>query len=620
MALWGGRFAAGPDAAFQQFNDSLPFDYVLAEQDITGSKAWANALHKVGVLSTEECQQLQQALNELLSEVREDPTAVAVGGDEDIHSFVEAALIAKVGDLAKKLHTGRSRNDQVATDLRLWCREQAGALQQSLKQTQQALLDLAQREKDTVIPGYTHLQRAQPVLLAHWCLAYVEMLQRDSERLQDATDRLNKSPLGCGALAGTAYAVDREAIASELGFSEATRNSLDSVSDRDFVVELLSTASLSMLHLSRLAEDLIFYNSGEAGFIELADNVTSGSSLMPQKKNPDALELVRGKSGRVVGSLTGLMMTLKALPLAYNKDMQEDKEGLFDAFTTWQASLAMVTSTLNDLTVNQEACRKSAQGGYANATELADYMVSKGIPFRQAHHNVGELVQQAIQAKKPLEDMPLEAFQAVVPVIEQDVYDWLTLDALLEKRCALGGTSPQRVNEALKAAQQQQQIQVRDANLGDIGAILDLVQHWAGAGENLPRAKDDIVHSINEFAVTEVNGEVMGCASLYIYTTGLAEIRSLGVNPKTEVRGQGRMLVAYLLKKARLLQLNRVIVLTRVPDFFEQQGFRYCSKDTLPEKVMKDCEICPRLANCDELAMEYHLEQPNEQLIFRSVC
>ena len=620
MALWGGRFAAAPDAAFQQFNDSLPFDYVLAEQDITGSKAWANALHKVGVLSRDECQQLQQALNELLSEVREDPTAVAVGGDEDIHSFVEAALIAKVGDLAKKLHTGRSRNDQVATDLRLWCREQIGVLQQSLKQTQQALLDLAQREKDTVIPGYTHLQRAQPVLLAHWCLAYVEMLQRDSERLQDATDRLNKSPLGCGALAGTAYAVDREAIASELGFSEATRNSLDSVSDRDFVVELLSTASLSMLHLSRLAEDLIFYNSGEAGFIELADNVTSGSSLMPQKKNPDALELVRGKSGRVVGSLTGLMMTLKALPLAYNKDMQEDKEGLFDAFTTWQASLAMVTSTLNGLTVNHEVCRTAAQGGYANATELADYMVSKGIPFRQAHHNVGELVQQAIQAKKPLEDMPLEAFQAVAPVIENDVYDWLTLDALLEKRCALGGTSPQRVNEALKAAQQQQQIQVRDANLGDIGAILDLVQHWAGAGENLPRAKDDIVHSINEFAVTEVNGKVMGCASLYIYTTGLAEIRSLGVNPKTEVRGQGRMLVAYLLKKARLLQLNRVIVLTRVPDFFEQQGFRYCSKDTLPEKVMKDCEICPRLANCDELAMEYHLEQPNEQLIFRSVC
>ena len=620
MALWGGRFAAGPDAAFQQFNDSLPFDYVLAEQDITGSKAWANALHKVGVLSTEECQQLQQALSELLSEVREDPTAVAVGGDEDIHSFVEAALIAKVGDLAKKLHTGRSRNDQVATDLRLWCREQVGVLQQSLKQTQQALLDLAQREKDTVIPGYTHLQRAQPVLLAHWCLAYVEMLQRDSERLQDATDRLNKSPLGCGALAGTAYAVDREAIASELGFSEATRNSLDSVSDRDFVVELLSTASLSMLHLSRLAEDLIFYNSGEAGFIELADNVTSGSSLMPQKKNPDALELVRGKSGRVVGALTGLMMTLKALPLAYNKDMQEDKEGLFDAFTTWQASLAMVTSTLNGLTVNHEVCRTAAQGGYANATELADYMVSKGIPFRQAHHNVGELVQQAIQAKKPLEDMPLEAFQAVAPVIEQDVYEWLTLDALLEKRCALGGTSPQRVNEALKAAQQQQQIQVRDANLGDIGAILDLVQHWAGAGENLPRAKDDIVHSINEFAVTEVDGKVMGCASLYIYTTGLAEIRSLGVNPKTEVRGQGRMLVAYILKKARLLQLNRVIVLTRVPDFFEQRGFSHCSKDTLPEKVMKDCEICPRLANCDELAMEYHLEQPNERLIFRSSC
>ncbi|WP_417441866.1 argininosuccinate lyase [Idiomarina sp.] len=616
MALWGGRFAAGPDAAFQQFNDSLPFDYVLAEQDITGSKAWANALQKVGVLSAEECEQLQQALDELLGEVRSDPAAVAVGGDEDIHSFVEAALIAKVGDLAKKLHTGRSRNDQVATDLRLWCRQQSEVLQQALKQTQQALLKLAEREQGTVIPGYTHLQRAQPVLLAHWCLAYVEMLQRDSERLEDAVTRLNKSPLGCGALAGTAYPVDREAIASELGFSQATRNSLDSVSDRDFVVELLSTASLSMLHLSRLAEDLIFYNSGEAGFIELADNVTSGSSLMPQKKNPDALELVRGKSGRVVGSLTGLMMTLKSLPLAYNKDMQEDKEGLFDAFTTWQASLAMVTSSLQGLTVNHDVCRKAAQGGYANATELADYLVSKGVPFRQAHHNVGELVQQAIQAQKPLEDMPLGAFQAVVPVIEQDVYEWLTLDALLEKRCVLGGTSPQRVNEALKSAQQQQKIRIRDANLGDIGAILDLVQHWAGAGENLPRAKDDIVHSINEFAVTEVDGKVMGCASLYIYTTGLAEIRSLGVHPHTEVRGQGRMLVSYLLKKARLLQLNRVIVLTRVPDFFEQQGFSHCSKDSLPEKVMKDCELCPRLANCDELAMDFHLQPPDERLIF----
>lgn len=607
MALWGGRFAAGPDAAFQQFNDSLPFDYVLAEQDITGSKAWANALHKVGVLSSEECQRLQQALTELLGEVRDNPQTVAKGGEEDIHSFIEAALITKVGDLAKKLHTGRSRNDQVATDLRLWCREQAEGLQHALHETQQALIDLAAREQDTVIPGYTHLQRAQPVLLSHWCLAYVEMLTRDSERLHEVTARLNKSPLGCGALAGTAYAIDREAIASELGFNEATRNSLDSVSDRDFVVELLSTASLSMLHLSRLAEDLIFYNSGEAGFIELADNVTSGSSLMPQKKNPDALELVRGKCGRVVGSLTGLMMTLKGLPLAYNKDMQEDKEGLFDTLTTWQASLAMVTASLQELKVNRDLCLKAAQGGYANATELADYLVSKSVPFREAHHLVGELVQLALQAQLPLEAMPLETLQRVTGVIESDVYEWLTLDALLAKRCALGGTAPDRVRDALKSAQQRQRIQVRAAHLEDIGAIVELVQHWARAGENLPRAKDDIVHSINEFAVTEVDGKVMGCASLYIYTTGLAEIRSLGVHPQTQVRGQGRQLVAYWLKKAQQLKLKRVIVLTRVPDFFEQQGFRYCTKDSLPEKVMKDCDICPRLNHCDEVAMEYVL-------------
>lgn len=605
--LWGGRFADGPSEAFQAFNDSLPFDHVLAEQDIQGSVAWADGLRQVGVITAQECQQLQQALTELWQELQQHPQEIAVAGDEDIHSFIERKLVERVGDLGKKLHTGRSRNDQVATDLRLWSRQQGQAVLKALTTLQGALTEFAAREIDTVLPGYTHLQRAQPVLFAHWALAYVEMLQRDHERLVDALERMNQSPLGCGALAGTAYPIDREQLAQQLGFHSACRNSLDAVSDRDFVLELLSTASLSMLHLSRLAEDLIFYNSGEAGFIELADDVTSGSSLMPQKKNPDALELVRGKSGRVTGALMAMTVTLKSLPLAYNKDLQEDKEGLFDALKHWRAALDISSQCLQGVRVNRERCRQAAQQGYANATELADYLVSKGVPFRQAHQQVGELVQLAIKQGKPLEQLSLSQMQQVTETIEEDVYPWLTLNSLLEKRQALGGTSPERVKEALKKHQQQQKICVRDANLSDIDAIVGLVGHWAGAGENLPRAKDDIIHSINEFAVSEIDGNVMGCASLYIYTTGLAEIRSLGVNPQSKVKGQGRLLVEKLLRKARDLHLKRVIVLTRVPDFFEQQGFYHCSKDSLPEKVMKDCELCPRKANCDELAMEFRL-------------
>ena len=605
--LWGGRFANGPSEAFQAFNDSLPFDYVLAEQDIQGSIAWADALRQVGVLTAQECSQLQQALQQLWQGYKSNPSAIAKAGDEDIHSFVERELVALVGDLGKKLHTGRSRNDQVATDLRLWSRQQVTDLNQNLSDLQQQLALLAEREIDAVIPGYTHLQRAQPVLFSHWALAYVEMLKRDQQRLTDTLKRLNQSPLGCGALAGTAYAIDRQQLAHQLGFDQPCLNSLDAVSDRDYVIELLSTASLSMLHLSRLAEDLIFYNSGEAGFIELADDVTSGSSLMPQKKNPDALELVRGKTGRVTGSLMAMTMTLKSLPLAYNKDLQEDKEGLFDALKHWRAALQITSQCLRGLKVNHQRCREAAQQGYANATELADYLVAKGVPFRQAHHQVGELVQLAISQRQPLEGLALSQLQRVNANISEEVYEWLSLESLLSKRQALGGTSRQQVTAALKKVRQQQQISVRDANLSDIDAIVGLVGHWAMAGENLPRAKDDIIHSINEFAVTEIDGQVMGCASLYIYTTGLAEIRSLGVNPKSSVKGQGRLLVEKLLDKARQLHLKRVIVLTRVPDFFEQQNFSHCSKDTLPEKVMKDCELCPKKASCDELAMEFRL-------------
>ncbi|MEQ5226113.1 argininosuccinate lyase [Proteus cibi] len=454
MALWGGRFSQEADQRFKQFNDSLRFDFRLAQQDIFGSVAWSKALVTVGVLSQDEQAQLEQALNELSEEVTANPQSILQSDAEDIHSWVESKLIAKVGDLGKKLHTGRSRNDQVATDLKLWCKEEVIHLRQAIVELQKALVITAEQNQNSVMPGYTHLQRAQPVTFAHWCLAYNEMLARDESRLADALKRLDISPLGCGALAGTAYDIDREKLAGWLGFASATNNSLDSVSDRDHVLELLSSAAIGMVHLSRFAEDLIFFNSGEAGFIELSDKVTSGSSLMPQKKNPDALELIRGKCGRVQGALTGMMMTLKGLPLAYNKDMQEDKEGLFDAIDTWSDCLHMATLVLDGLQIRRPRCEEAAKQGYANATELADYLVAKGVPFREAHHIVGEVVVCAIEQGKAIEELPLSELQMFNSKIMIDVYDILSLQSCLDKRLAKGGVSQKQVAYAIVKAKE----------------------------------------------------------------------------------------------------------------------------------------------------------------------
>ena len=454
MALWGGRFTQAADQRFKQFNDSLRFDYRLAEQDIIGSVAWSKALVTVNVLTQDEQQQLEAALNTLLDEVRARPEQILQSDAEDIHSWVEGQLIDKVGALGKKLHTGRSRNDQVATDLKLWCKMQVDALLGATRELQQALVVAAEANQDAVMPGYTHLQRAQPVTFAHWCLAYVEMLARDESRLQDTLKRLDVSPLGCGALAGTAYEIDRQQLAGWLGFASATRNSLDTVSDRDHVLELLSDAAIGMVHLSRFAEDMIFFNTGEAGFIELSDKVTSGSSLMPQKKNPDALELIRGKCGRVQGALTGMMMTLKGLPLAYNKDMQEDKEGLFDALDTWLDCLHMSVLVLDGLQVKRPRCQEAAEQGYANSTELADYLVAKGVPFREAHHIVGEVVVAAIGQGVALEALSLSQLQQFSAVIGDDVYPILALQSCLDKRNAQGGVSPEQVARAISDAKQ----------------------------------------------------------------------------------------------------------------------------------------------------------------------
>ncbi|NNH95178.1 argininosuccinate lyase [Pasteurella multocida] len=452
MALWGGRFTQAADKRFKDFNDSLRFDYRLAEQDIEGSIGWSKALVSVGVLTVQEQQQLESALNTLLIEVRSNPQAILQDDAEDIHSWVESKLIDKVGNLGKKLHTGRSRNDQVALDIKMWCKQRVIELQSSLHALQCKLVETAENNQHAVMPGYTHLQRAQPITFAHWCMAYVEMLDRDYSRLTDAYQRMNSCPLGSGALAGTAYAIDREQLALDLGFDVATRNSLDSVSDRDHIVELLSTASLSMAHLSRFAEDMIIFNSGESNFVELSDRVTSGSSLMPQKKNPDACELIRGKAGRVMGALTGMLMTLKGLPLAYNKDMQEDKEGIFDALDTWQDCIDMAALVLDGIQVNVERTKEAALKGYSNATELADYLVAKGVPFRDSHHIVGETVVYAIQQHKALEALSVAEFKQFSDVVEEDVYQILSLQSCLDKRCAKGGVSPLRIAEAIAEA------------------------------------------------------------------------------------------------------------------------------------------------------------------------
>jgi argininosuccinate lyase len=452
MSLWGGRFQDGSSAMFRRVNDSFPFDRALASQDIRGSIVWSRAICKAGVISQDEQNQLESALNTLLVKANAGELDFDASSEEDIHSFVEATLIEQLGDVARKLHTGRSRNDQVATDFRLWCREHVELLSQDLHQVIGSLLKTAESNLDVILPGYTHLQRAQPVRYPHWCLAYVEMFKRDLSRLHDLKVRLNQCPLGSGALAGTTYPIDRYEIASELGFDSPCLNSLDAVSDRDYVLETLFAASTSMMHLSRMAEDLIFFNTGEAGFITLGDQVTSGSSLMPQKKNPDALELIRGKCGRVFGSLQAMLVTMKGLPLAYNKDMQEDKEGLFDAMTQWHICLCIASEVIDTIKLDKERCAKAAREGYANATELADYLVAKGIPFRTAHDISGQVVLGALKQKKAIEELSLADLKEYSALIEDDVYGILQLEYLVNKRRILGGTGIEPVKLALANA------------------------------------------------------------------------------------------------------------------------------------------------------------------------
>ncbi len=451
--LWGGRFTEKPHETFAEFNDSFRFDRRLFAADVRGSVAHAGGLLRAGLISTEESDAIIGGLTQLVTDSAIDPTFFESNA-EDVHSFIEGKLIDAIGDAGRKLHTGRSRNDQVATAFRIWLRDEIGEIDALVRELQLAIVDIAEGFRDAVLPGYTHLQRAQPVMFAHWCLAYFEMLKRDRERLVGVFERVNIMPLGSGALAGTGFPIDREAVATELGFAGISANSLDAVSDRDFTIEFTAACSLVMVHLSRLAEDLIIYCSTEFGLITLSDAVSSGSSLMPQKKNPDALELLRGKSGRVFGHNMSLLAMMKGLPLAYNKDMQEDKEAVFDTVDTVKISLRAAAIVVENAVVNEERTREAATKGYLNATELADYLVKKGVPFRTAHEAVGRAVLFAIDEGKELNELSVDELKQFAAEIGEDVADALSLDATIGAKSAIGGTSPVRVMAALDAARE----------------------------------------------------------------------------------------------------------------------------------------------------------------------
>lgn len=450
--LWGGRFQGGLHPIFDELNRSLPFDRRLVFQDIQGSVAWAGGLAKAGVLSESEAAELVAALGEIRSDLETDDSSIDESRAEDVHSFIEEALVARVGDLGKKLHTGRSRNDQVATDLKLYLRGWLSDIQGEFQALQSALVDLAESHADAALPGYTHLQRAQPVTFGHQCLAYVEMLSRDAERLRDAAGRMDTCPLGSGALAGTAYPVDRDGLADALGFGGTTRNSLDAVSDRDHVMEIIFGCLTAMLHLSRLAEDWIFLASQEAAVLRFGDTVSTGSSLMPQKRNPDALELLRGKVGRVHGALTTLVTTTKGLPLAYDKDLQEDKEALFDALDTTTACLRVAKLVAEDVVFDRERALAATRVGYLDATDLADLMVKRGVPFRDAHDRVGQAVNAAIEEGVELGALSASARVSIMPELDGvDLAAELTTDAMLKRRDVIGGTAVARVRGEVAA-------------------------------------------------------------------------------------------------------------------------------------------------------------------------
>ena len=435
--LWGGRFTKETDQLVYNFNASITFDRRFYRQDIRGSIAHVTMLAKQGILTEEERDAIIAGLNGILKDV-ENGTLEITEKYEDIHSFVEANLIDRIGDVGKKLHTGRSRNDQVALDMKLYARDEVRAIDNLIEEILRAILSIMEENTDTYMPGFTHLQKAQPITLAHHFGAYFEMFKRDYSRLEDIIKRMNLCPLGSGALAGTTYPLDREYTAELLDFDGATLNSMDSVSDRDYVIEMLSAYSTIMMHLSRFCEEIIIWNSNEYQFVEMDDTYSTGSSIMPQKKNPDIAELVRGKTGRVYGALISMLTTMKGIPLAYNKDMQEDKEMTFDAMETVKGCIALFTGMIKTMQFRKDKMEASAKNGFTNATDAADYLVNHGVPFRDAHSIVGQLVLYCIDKNISLDEMSLEEYKAISPVFEEDIYEAISMETCVKQRMTLG--------------------------------------------------------------------------------------------------------------------------------------------------------------------------------------
>lgn len=448
MKLWGGRFTKETNQLVHNFNASLSFDQKFYKQDIDGSIAHVNMLAKQGIVTNEERFAILNGLESIKSDI-ENGTLEISPEYEDIHSFVEATLIERIGDTGKKLHTGRSRNDQVALDMKLYIRDEIGETDSLLKELLAVILRIMKENVETYMPGFTHLQKAQPVTVAHHFGAYFEMFRRDRSRLHDIRERMNYCPLGAGALAGTTYPLDREFTAELLNFKGATSNSMDSVSDRDYIIELLSALSTIMMHLSRFSEEIIVWNTNEYRFIELDDAYSTGSSIMPQKKNPDIAELVRGKTGRVYGALVSILTTMKGLPLAYNKDMQEDKELTFDAIDTTKGCIALFTGMIDTMTFNKPVMEASAKNGFTNATDAADYLVNHGIPFRDAHGIIGRLVLMCIDKGISLDELPLDDYKSVSPVFENDIYEAISLKTCVEKRLTKGAPGPKAMLDAI---------------------------------------------------------------------------------------------------------------------------------------------------------------------------
>ncbi len=453
MKLWGGRFTKETNQLVHNFNASLSFDQKFYHQDIEGSIAHVKMLAKQGILTTED----RDAIIEGLEGIRRDLESGALAftaENEDIHSFVEAVLTERIGEAGKRLHTGRSRNDQVALDMKLYTRDEIDELDGLVKSLLEELLKLMEENLDTYMPGFTHLQKAQPITLAHHMGAYFEMFDRDRSRLSDIRKRMNYCPLGSGALAGTTYPLDREYTAELLGFDGPTLNSMDSVADRDYVIELLSALSTIAMHLSRFCEEIIIWNTNEYQFVEIDDSYSTGSSIMPQKKNPDIAELIRGKTGRVYGALVSILTTMKGIPLAYNKDMQEDKELTFDAIDTVKGCLALFTGMISSMTFKKDAMEASAKNGFTNATDAADYLVNHGVAFRDAHGIVGQLVLYCIEKGIALDDMSLEEFQAISPVFEEDIYDAISMQTCVKKRMTIGAPGQDAMKKVIEACRE----------------------------------------------------------------------------------------------------------------------------------------------------------------------